>query len=222
MSSFTILAILVAAAIIAYFIGRFRSIQSCGGQQRQLHSRPAYHGYYLAIMTALPAIIVLALWSAAERPVTQYVAMQELPAQVLEGTDAQRALTMSVVDTIAEGLPKLSPEESETLRKARLGFVTTTDARDVLARHGVVLGSDPDRAILAAADELAAARETSRLALPLVCFALAAIGFVWGFSRIRPELRARNIVERVIRGGLFTASTCLLYTSDAADDDTIV
>ena len=213
MSSFTILAILVAAGVIAYFVGRFRSIQSCGGKQRELHSRPAYHGYYLAIMTALPAIILLALWSAAERPVTQYIAMQELPAQVLEGTDAEQALTMSVVDTIAEGLPKLSPEEYEVMRKARFGFVTTSDARDVLARRGVVLGSDPDRGVLTAADELAAARAASRVALPLVCFGLAAIGFVWGFMRIRPPLRARNIVERVIRGGLFTASTVAVLTT---------
>jgi phosphate transport system permease protein len=212
-SSFTILAILVAAGVIAYFVGRFRSIQSCGGKQRELHSRPTYHGYYLAIMTALPAIILLALWSAAERPVTQYIAMQELPAQVLEGTDAEQALTMSVVDTIAEGLPKLSPEEYEVMRKARFGFVTASDARDVLARRGVVLGSDPDRGVLAAADELAAARAASRVALPLVCFGLAAIGFVWGFMRIRPPLRARNIVERVIRGGLFTASTVAVLTT---------
>ena len=213
MSSLTILAILIGAGVLAYFIGRMRSIQVCGGQQQNLHSRPSYHGYYLAILTALPAIILLAAWGVAERPFTRYVAMQELPAKVLQGTDAEQALTMSVVDTIAEGLPQLSPEEYEVLRKARYGFVTTSDARDVLARHGVVLGSDPDRALLAAADELATARGTSRFVLPIACFALAALGFAWGYTRIRPELRARNIVERVMRGGLFLASTVAVLTT---------
>ena len=33
---------------------------------------------------------------------------------------------------------------------------------------------------------------------------------IWCFSRIRPELRARNIVERVIRGGLFVASAVVV------------
>ena len=59
MSSFTILAILVAAGVIAYFVGRFRSIQSCGGKQRELHSRPTYHGHYLAIIAALPLVALL-------------------------------------------------------------------------------------------------------------------------------------------------------------------
>jgi phosphate transport system permease protein len=212
-SSLTILAILIGLGILAYFIGRMRSIQVCGGEQYTLHSRPSYHGYYLAILTVLPAVILLVAWGVAERPVTRYIAMQELGPRVLQGTDAEKALTMSVVDTIAEGLPKLTPEEYEVVRKARYGFVTPSDARDVLGRHGVVLGSDPDRGVLAAADELASARATSRFALPIVCFGLAAIGFAWGFTRIRPELRSRNIVEGVVRGGLFVASTVAVLTT---------
>ena len=213
MSSFTILAILIGLGIVAYFIGRMRSIQVCGGEQYTLHSRPSYHGYYLAILTVLPAAILLAAWGVVERPVTRYIAMQELGPRVLQGTDAEKALTMSVVDTISEGLPKLTPEEYEVVRKARYGFVTPSDARDVLGRRGVVLGSDPDRGVLAAADELASARATSRFALPIVCFGLAAIGFAWGFTRIRPELRSRNIVEGVVRGGLFVASTVAVLTT---------
>ncbi|MEM9590926.1 MAG: phosphate ABC transporter permease subunit PstC, partial [Pseudomonadota bacterium] len=213
MSSLTVLAILIGAGILAYFIGRLRSIQVCGGEQYKLHSRPTYHGYYLAIMTALPAIILLAAWSIAERPVTRYVAMQELGPRVLQGTDAQKSLTMSVVDTIAEGLPQLGPEEYEVVRKARLGFVTASDARDVLGRHGVVLGSDPDRTVLAAADELASARATSRILLPIACFGLAVLGFLWGYTRIRTGLRSRNITESVIRSGLFVASTVAVLTT---------
>jgi phosphate transport system permease protein len=212
-STLTILAILIGLGILAYFIGRMRSIQVCGGEQRTLHSRPPYYGYYLAILTVLPTVILLAAWSVAERPVTQYIAMQELGPQVLKGTDSEKALAMSVVDSIADGLPELTPEEYEVLRKARLGFVTTSDARDVLGRHGVVLGSDPERNVIAAADELASARATSRIILPLACFALAALGFAWGYSRIRPELRSRNITETVMRSGLFLASTVAVLTT---------
>ncbi|BAQ16292.1 phosphate ABC transporter permease subunit PstC [Methyloceanibacter caenitepidi] len=213
MSTLTILAILIGLGIFAYFIGRMRSIQVCGGEQRTLHSRPTYHGYYLASLTVLPAIILLAAWGVAERPATRYIAMQELGPQVLKGTDAEKALAMSVVDSIADGLPELTPEEDEVLRKARLGFVTTSDARDVLGRHGVVLGSDPGRNVIAAADELASARATSRIMLPIACFAIAALGFAWGYSRIRPGLRARNITESVMRSGLFLASTVAVLTT---------
>ncbi len=213
MSSFTILAILIGLGIVAYFIGRMRSIRVCGGEQYTLHSRPSYHGYYLAILTVLPAVILLVAWVVAERPVTRYIAMQEFGPRVLQGTDAEKALTMSVVATIADGLPKLTPEEYEVVRKARYGFVTPSDARDVLGGHGVVLGSDPDHSVLAAADELASARATSRLILAIACFALAALGFAWGYSRIRPGLRARNITETVIRSGLFLASTVAVLTT---------
>jgi len=212
-SSLTILAILLLAGIAAFFIGRTRSIQVCGGKQRTLHSRPAYYGYYLAILTALPAILVLAIWSVAERPVSNYLAMRELPVKVLEGSNAQRSLTMGVVDSIATGLPKLSADEYEVVRKARLGFVTTSDARDILSKHGVVLGSDPEPTLIASAQKLASARGQSRFFLLITCFLVAAAGFAWGYRRIHPRLRSRNIVERVMRGGLFAASTVAVLTT---------
>jgi phosphate transport system permease protein len=82
-SSLYILAVLLIAGVIAYLVGRIRSIRTCKGEQRALHSRPSYYGYYLAIWTVLPAIFALALWSAAERPVTNYLAEQEIPQSVL-------------------------------------------------------------------------------------------------------------------------------------------
>ena len=161
MSSLSILAVLLIAGVVAYFVGRIRSVKVCKGEQRTLHSRPSYHGFYLAVWTVLPAVFVLTLWAAAERPVQNYLAMKEMPASVLETSDAQKSLTMSIVDSIATGLPKLSNEEREIVRKARYGFVTSADARDVLAHHGVILGSPPERYILAAADELAISRAWS-------------------------------------------------------------
>ena len=213
MASLSILAILLIAGVVAYFVGRKRSVKVCSGNQRSLHSRPTYHGFYLAIWTVLPAVLLLTVWSAAERPVLNYFAMQEMPDSVLESTGAQRSLTMSVVDSIAAGIPRLTSEEREIVRKARYGFVTTADARDVLAGHGVILGSAPDRYILAAADELATSRALNRILLPIVGFAVALGFFVWGYTRITPQLRTRNIVERVMRGGLFAASTVAVLTT---------
>jgi len=212
-SSLSILAILLIAGVVAYFVGRIRSVKVCNGEQRTLHSRPSYHGFYLAVWMVLPAVFVLALWAAAEQPTLNYLSMKEMPASVLETSDAQKSLTMSVVDSIASGLPKLSSEERDIVRKARYGFVTPADARDVLARHGVILGSPPERYILSAADELAISRAWSRAIIPLVCFLVAAAGFVWGYRRIAPKLRARNIVESVMRWGLLAASTVAVLTT---------
>jgi len=212
-SSLSIFAVLLIAGVIAYVVGRIRSVKVCSGSQRTLHSRPSYHGAYLAIWTVLPAVLVLVLWSAAEQPVTNYLAMQEMPDSVLESSDSEQSLTMSVVDSIAKGLPKLSPEEREVVRKARYGFVTPADARAVLSRHGVILGSAPERYVLAAADELAISRAWSRTITPIVCFLVAAAGFAWGYTRITPKLRSRNIVESVMRWGLLAASTVAVLTT---------
>ncbi|MEG6508546.1 phosphate ABC transporter permease subunit PstC [Methyloligella sp. 2.7D] len=208
-----ILAFLLIAAVVAYFVGNYRSNAVSEGDSRILHSRPSYHGAYLAIWTVLPALLVLAVWSAAERPVLQYIAMQEMPQSVLDSSEAQKSLTMNVVDSIAEGLPKLSPQEYETVRKAGYGFVTTQDARDVLSKHHVILGSNPEPYLLRAADEYASKRELSRILLPIVCFGLAIGCFAWGYLRIRPKLRARNIVEHVMQAGLLAASTVAVLTT---------
>ena len=99
------------------------------------------------------------------------------------------------------------------MRKARYGFVTTQDARDVLSKHGVIIGSTPERWILAAADELAKSRAWSRTLLPIVCFLIAAAGFFWGYTRIAPKLRGRNLVESVMRWSLLAASTVAVLTT---------
>jgi len=212
-SSLSILAVLLIAAVVAYFVGRIRSVKVCKGEQSTLHSRPTYHGFYLAVWTVLLAVFVLTVWSAAERPVQNYLAMKKMPASVLETSDAQKSLTMSVVDSIATGLPKLTAEEREIVRKARYGFVTPADARDVLARHGVILGSAPEPYVLAAADDLAISRALAATILPIVCFLVAAAGFLWGYTRLAPKLRARNIVESVMRWGLLAASTVAVLTT---------
>jgi len=212
-SSLSILAVLLIAGVVAYFVGRIRSVKVCKGEQSTLHSRPTYHGFYLAVWTVLLAVFVLTVWSAAERPVQNYLAMKKMPASVLETSDAQKSLTMSVVDSIATGLPKLTAEEREIVRKARYGFVTPADARDVLARHGVILGSAPEPYVLAAADDLAISRALAATILPIVCFLVAAAGFLWGYTRLAPKLRARNIVESVMRWGLLAASTVAVLTT---------
>ncbi|MEM7301508.1 MAG: phosphate ABC transporter permease subunit PstC [Pseudomonadota bacterium] len=57
--------LMLAVAAIVYFAGRSRSMAVVGGEISRLHSRPAYHGGYVAIWTVLPALVVHALWSVS-------------------------------------------------------------------------------------------------------------------------------------------------------------
>ncbi|WP_425349012.1 phosphate ABC transporter permease subunit PstC [Methyloligella halotolerans] len=194
-------------------VGRYRSVQVSNGNTIPTHSRPSYHGAYLAIWTVIPALLLLTVWTAADNPVFEYFTAQQLPAAYHEQSDAQQSLTMNVVESIAEGLPHLTPREDEILRKARYGFVTNDTAREVLSENGVILGSAPEPYVIQAAIYLADLRATARLVLPAVCFLLAAGCFFWAYRNIAPALRARTYVERTMTAGLFAASTVAVLTT---------
>ena len=213
MSSLAILATLLAAAVVVYFVGRAKAQRAALEATIKPHSRPPYHGAYLAIWTVVPALLLLALWSAAEGPVLRQLIYSDVPAAVMERSAAERSLDLSVINSIADGLKKLSPEQYQLIRKARYGFIPTEEARDVLAQSGVVLGGPPERYMLVAADDLVYNEWLSRVAISVLCLLAAAAGFVWAYRRIAPQLRTRNIVEGVMRAGLFVASTVAVLTT---------
>jgi len=53
---------LLSAAIIAYILGAGKARRVAGASISTLHSRPAYHGGYVAILTAAPALLAALLW----------------------------------------------------------------------------------------------------------------------------------------------------------------
>ena len=73
-------AILLAAAL-AFECGRRRaaSLEAAGGN---LHSRPVYHGAWTALCCGLPALILAAVWLAAENGIISRAIISGLPAAV--------------------------------------------------------------------------------------------------------------------------------------------
>ncbi|MFN8680165.1 phosphate ABC transporter permease subunit PstC [Paracoccus sp. P2] len=59
--SWTLL-IVLALAGAGYFVTRARVVALAGGDVRRLHSRPRYHGWNAALLTALPALFLIAIW----------------------------------------------------------------------------------------------------------------------------------------------------------------
>ncbi|OKL42594.1 phosphate ABC transporter permease subunit PstC [Pseudovibrio exalbescens] len=54
--------ILIATFVLATFYGRSRALQVSNAQAVKLHSRPGYHGGFLAIVTVIPALLLLLAW----------------------------------------------------------------------------------------------------------------------------------------------------------------
>ena len=59
MSPLTTLIIILGLAGLGYLLGRRRAVALVAGDTRQLHSRPAYHGWLVALLAVLPPLALL-------------------------------------------------------------------------------------------------------------------------------------------------------------------
>ncbi len=207
MSLSTLLLSLVGVGIGAYFIGLLRAKMKARGNERSLHSRPGYHGGFLALWTSLPAIIVLLIWAAVEPAFIDREVQGSLPLEIQQGPEAKIGLTMGVVRSVASGLKVLNREELQAAK------TDPQEAQRVLSKHGFIIASAPDPAIIGSAELLNELKSESSLAKTYAAGVLALLGFVIAFFRISARLRARNGVERVVVTFLMAASSVAILTT---------
>ena len=103
MSFYSVLIALIALTVIGFYLGRSRAMATVGGKAGQLHSRPHYYGYFVALWCGLPAILVLILWIALQGPVVDSLVLSSLPADVLAQDEARVSLYMNDVRNLASG-----------------------------------------------------------------------------------------------------------------------
>ncbi|MGE5545948.1 MAG: phosphate ABC transporter permease subunit PstC [Solirubrobacterales bacterium] len=76
MQSVILAAVLLALTAVGFRWGRARAL-AMGG--RDVHSRPRYHGYYVALWCGLPAVLLLVGWLAVEPAVLRHLVVAALP-----------------------------------------------------------------------------------------------------------------------------------------------
>ncbi len=208
---------LLIATIVAFVIGSARAralgTKSFERSGERPHSRPGYHGSYLALWTALPPLIVLLAWSAAQPGVVRHLVTSTLPQSVLALSEAEQSLVIGKIEAVAKGLPRLSRQEFETVKRARFGFTPAEEAQRVLQERGVALGSAPEPYVIAAAYDQVYYETAGQWILTGVVAGLALLGFLIGMLRAGPQLRARNAVEVVVLVGLLLASSVAILTT---------
>ena len=235
MSPLWLLAAIFIVALIGAMLGRNRAISSVNGNIAALHSRPGYYGSYVLIWTAIPAIVFLIAVYIAQPFVTASVIDQELrvgysqtcerdkariegeanaaePATCAEFSeylehDTRRALMQGVVTSVADGVRLLSDEETVQLKS---GLVAV---RPTLAKHGVALAENVDKAVVDAAYHLNDTRSLVTTILVAGVAVLLALGLALSYLRINPALRARNRVEANIKIALIMASSIAILTT---------
>jgi len=102
------------------------------------------------------------------------------------------------------------PEEIRTLPPARLNLIVN-DIRNL--ESGNIVSGKIDPTMQAAADHYRSLKSTSNAALAVVATTVALLGLVAVRTKIKPALRARNIVEQVIKYILIACSTLAIFTT---------
>lgn len=96
--------LLVGLTAIAFVAGRRKSLQSAGGKRSALHSRPLYHGAYIAAWVGMPALLLSLIWVFLQGPVIDALLMRSLDAQMTEAlTGSQLNLLLSEIKSVAGG-----------------------------------------------------------------------------------------------------------------------
>jgi phosphate transport system permease protein len=102
------------------------------------------------------------------------------------------------------------PENLRNLPSARLNLIVN-DIRNLVS--GNIVSGEIDPAMQAAADHYRSLKTTSNAALAVIAISMAMLGMVLVRSRIKPGLRARNMVEQVVKIFLIACSTLAIFTT---------
>jgi phosphate transport system permease protein len=78
----TLFGLLLAIGIACFVVGRSRSIALAGTGYSDMHSRPGYHGWWLALTTVGPAFIILVVWSVAAPNILRSRMLSQFASQV--------------------------------------------------------------------------------------------------------------------------------------------
>jgi phosphate transport system permease protein len=111
-------------------------------------------------------------------------------------------LTSMALKTLPATMQNLSPDQSNLL---------VNDLRNMVAGH--VAARDIDPVLEQAAVQYLGMERTSTVALSVVMFSTALFSASLAYAKIRPEMRARNHVERIVQIGLVCCSTIAILTT---------
>jgi len=180
MQTIVVLGVLLILSSIGYLMGSRRALAKARGGQARMHSRPQYHGAYVALWCALPSLLLVVAWSIAEPHLAEWLLVSNLP------------------------------DSSRTLDPDRLSLLVL-DVKNLAS--GNIVSREVDPALQAAADSYNHFRLFSQIAMVVVAAMIGVFGIQRAQRAISPSHRARNQVEKIVRGIMFAASTVAILTT---------
>lgn len=74
-----LIALIAVFASIAFFAGRVRAERILLSGEQSLHSRPNYHGYFVAMWALVPAVLVALAYAIGAEGISRNQLVSELP-----------------------------------------------------------------------------------------------------------------------------------------------
>ncbi len=206
-----LLVLILVLGGFGFVLGRQRAVASVRGDRRALHSLPGYYGWYVALVTATPAFVLMAVWLIVQPMVIAHqVTGMILPEDIASGSS--RDLVMTDVRRIAEGMDSFAASGM-----AEAEIVTLSQDPDALKTAlegaGVALGAEINPHVAAAAVTYRQDMALGRMWMAALALAVALAGLVLSARRVGPELRSRNLVERYVQVLLVAASLIAILTT---------
>ncbi len=175
---------LVLALMGLVYVQAARKAHGFAQQQGvRLHSRPGYHGWYAALWTGVPALIILLVALLLQDRLMTAMVRGGLPAEILALPPERIELFLRQAEALAFGYEDLST---------------------------IVF---PEAALAAAADHYERLKSLIRGAVLALVAVAAVLGLVMTRRRLAPDLRARPVVERFVNGLLILASAVAVLTT---------
>ena len=145
MSLSTLLLIVIAGSVAAYFIGLNRSqkIAKPIGGVRNLAALPTYYASLMSLWALIPAILVILLWSVLDGAIIESLVKGTLPAETKQLDDENLGLVMSQVSNVASGIGTIEgigQEYAPAVEKLKKLTVISSKAMPVLALFILVIG----------------------------------------------------------------------------------
>jgi phosphate transport system permease protein len=140
-ASSTLLIVLVGLTLLAYYLGRQRAVAGAvAAGPRAFHSLPGYHGGYVALWCALPAVLLLTLWQLSEPFWLRSTVLSALPAAVRELPDEQLGLIYNDIRNLVEGNIVSSTPNADILAAADRYSALRDLSRNLASAAVLVLG----------------------------------------------------------------------------------
>ncbi|MBP0482067.1 phosphate ABC transporter permease subunit PstC [Sagittula salina] len=202
----------LALAGAGYVIARMRALKSANGDIRNLHSLPSYYGSNAAIKVIVPALLVLVIWLIAQPLYVGSVVSGMIPDSEI-GEGSSRDLVLAEVSRTADGIDAAVAQGVMSEAQARDGGADVEVLTQRLKDAGQIVTGAVTPAKLAAAQRMRVLADTARQVMAVVVILLAVAGLVWALRETEKDFRARNTVERSIRGLLIAAASIAILTT---------